>query len=223
MSGVSDKDVSEEIDDETISIAFAIGNEREREDALRALHQKYRFLVAHRISTVGPGLSPDAVVSAVQDTFVNLFRLVTAGEFDEKKRLLPLIFTLAKRRAIDELRKKFSCQAEFLKKLQSDDEFAEHVGRHIIGTDAGFQWRMVTARNRAAEVQEILRQIIPTLPPLQRLVAQIASPHFWDITDKDIADAIFEVTGERHTVVSIRSARNQIRAKVGSKLQEVTK
>lgn len=220
MLPVEHEDVGLDVDDATISLGLAIGSPAEQQDALRFAWTKYRKRVAGFIYHCAPGLSPDSVATATNDAFRGLYKKATGGTFDPDKPLLPLLFTIAKARTVDELRRKFSRRAEFESRLRTDDDFAEEVGRRITGTDVGFHWRLAVSQGKALELKEIFLQFVGTLPPVQRVVAQIIADALpGDLADADIANVIFSETGSRPTVVQIRSARNQMEMKFRTLLE----
>jgi DNA-directed RNA polymerase specialized sigma24 family protein len=217
---VEHENVGLDVDDVTISLGLAIGSPSEQQEAFRLAWTKYRNRVASFIYHLAPGLSPDCVATATNDAFRGLYAKAIGGNFDPDKPLVPLLFTIAKARTIDQLRRKFSRRAEFESKFRSDDDFAEEVGRRITGTDVGFQWRLAVSQGRALELKEIFLQFVGTLPSMQRRVAQVIADALpGDLANTDIADVIFLETGSRPTVVQIRSARNQMEMKFRTLLE----
>src|SRR6266498_2114484 len=80
--------------------------------------------------------------------------------------LHPLLFTIAKWRAID-LRRMASCR------IRADVELTEEVGEYLAGTETGRDWRLVVTLGKANEVSEEFRQFVGTLKGQQRRVASV--------------------------------------------------
>ena len=205
------ENVGLEVDDVTISLGLATGSLSEQEEALCLAWAKYRKRVASFIYYHAPGLSPDCVATA---------QPMMHSEACTKRQQVAILFTIAKARTIDQLRRKFSRHGEFESRLRSDDDFAEEVGRRITGTEVSFHWRLAVSERRALELKEIFLQFVGTLPSMQRRVAQVIADALpGDLSDADIANVIFLETGSRPTVVQIRSARNQMEMKFRTLLE----
>ncbi len=93
--------------------------------------------------------------------------------------LHPLLFTIAKWRAID-LRRMASCR------IRADVELTEEVGEYLAGTETGRDWRLVVTLGKANEVSEEFRQFVGTLKGQQRRVASVMADFLPDwLTDPE--------------------------------------
>ena len=207
------KPVAEVEIDETEIVLKLIGTDREREEGLSLAFKKHGQTVFRYIVHLAPGLPTDCQQEAVLEALRALHRMAGEPDFDADRPLLPLLFTLAKRKTIDQLRR-FVPRREFEERLEDEADLAAEVARRLIGTDIGAEWRLAASLERAREIQDRFRALIPTLPPVQRLVAQVMADALpGDLKDNEVADAINALSGQRPTVVQVRSARVQIRDK----------
>jgi DNA-directed RNA polymerase specialized sigma24 family protein len=199
--------------DETEIVLKLIGTHREREDGLNLAYKKFGEIVFRYVVSRAPGLPTASQKEATLEAFRVLHRLSSEPNFDIDKPLLPLLFTLANRKAIDLLRTLIR-HRDFAERLDEDENLAAEVAKRLVGTDVGFEWKLAVSQERAKEIQERFRALIPTLPAVQQLVAQVMSDALpGDLKDNELADAIYALSGSRPTVVQVRSARAQVRQK----------
>ena len=214
-----------DVEDEQIKTGL-LGTEQEKEAAICDAYERYkRPLAAFIREKVAPTLDSDEIATAINDVFCGLARYVSRGRFSRDGSLLTLLFSMARRKAYDRLRRKTKGQkacgqdhtedADFDESLvvadeDADEEFAVYVAQKLSkAPELSAEWK--NAADKAA-TNEIMRQFcmwIGTLPHLQRKVAEAVAKHYGDLTDAEICDEIAK-TGERPTVASVKSARKQI-------------
>jgi DNA-directed RNA polymerase specialized sigma24 family protein len=215
--------IAEAVIDETDIVLKLIGSTREREEGLDLAFKKHGETVFRYVVHIAPGLPTDDQKEAVQRAFLALHKEAAEPDFDLDKPLLPFLFTVAKWRAIDFLRS-YIRHRDFAEKLDDNDHLAEEVARSLGGTDIGFEWKLAVSQERAREIQERFRAMVPGLPKVQRAVAQaMADALPGDLKDNEVADAIYALTGSRPTVVQVRSAREQVRLKFQEILKSILK
>ena len=102
-----------DVDDEVIQIGL-LGTEQEREGAIRDAYEYYkRPLFGFIKERVAPTLDSDEIATAINDVFRGLAKFVSRGKFKPGKSLKPLLFTMARRKAYDQLRRKTKNISEF--------------------------------------------------------------------------------------------------------------
>jgi DNA-directed RNA polymerase specialized sigma24 family protein len=154
--------------------------------------------------------------------------MVRKNKFKAEGALSTLLFSIARRRAIDQLRSKNSLKRKIKGSDDTeeddccdsadmdDDELTMRVTQRIAkAPEIQKLWR--TAAETAAD-NEIIRQFrlwIGTLPRLQRKVAEILTAHFGDISNIEISNEIKKL-GLSASVPSVKSAREQIVQKFSS-------
>jgi hypothetical protein len=88
------------------------------------------------------------------------------------------------------------------------------VGEALEQTDEGGAWKEHLAKGDAEHIAQQFRGFLLTLPPVQRHVAQVMSDGFPETTPEDrICEIVFNRTGKRPTVVQVKSAKRELRAK----------
>ena len=200
-------------EDEAIVLALVAGSEEERKDALDRAYTAHQKQVFNYIVFRAPGLPTDTQLTALQETFQSLFRATTAANFDSNKPLVPLLLTLAYRRAVDELRH-FETRRRFEEQALDDGGFAAEVSIYLIGTKVADTWRSVVDRERVHNLQHLFRSLVPGLPPAQRHVAQVMADAFpGRLTDRELVVAVEALSGAPTTVAAVRSARDEVREK----------
>jgi DNA-directed RNA polymerase specialized sigma24 family protein len=118
-----------------------------------------------------------------------------------------LLFTVAKRRAID-LRRKASSR------IRADAELTDEVGEYLAGTETGRDWRLAVTLAKADEVRDEFRRFVGTLKGQQRRVASVMADSLPDwLTDQEIAEDVFTRSKMRLTVMEVKGAKNALMAK----------
>src|SRR5262245_23152543 len=112
-----------------------LGTVAEREEAVRLLFARYERPVMRFLADRFPDLDSDERASAVHDAFRTLYKLANDGEFDPDRPVSGLLFTVAKRRALD-LRRKNS------RRIRADVNLNEELGENLAGTETGRDWSL---------------------------------------------------------------------------------
>ncbi len=212
-----------EVEDDEIKEGL-LGSEQEQQDAIRKAYDRYAKPVAGFIrESVAPTLDSDEVASAVNDTFCALAKYVARGRFRADGALVTLLFSMARLKAYDLLRRKTagrrSRKEEYVGDESDcdggigDDEFAVQVAQRLAAApEIAVLWRTAADEGAANEIIRQFRLWVGQLPRLQRKVAQALLTHFGDVTNREICDEIAK-TGDRPTEASVKSARNEISRK----------
>lgn len=134
------------------------------EAAVRAVHQRY----AGAVRTIARSMvsEPELVAEIVQQTFIKAWR--AADTFDEGREFAPWLYSIARRTAIDVLRKE-------MKPTTGDHE----PEADMAVTSISFE--------RTWEIYEV-RQAIDELPPDEREVVRLS--HLVGLTHPEIAERL---------------------------------
>jgi DNA-directed RNA polymerase specialized sigma24 family protein len=215
--------VKAEVEDDDIKDGL-LGTEQEQQDAIEKAFDRYAKSVAGFIrENVAPTLDDDEVASAVNDTFCALAKYVARGKFRADGALITLLFSMARLKGYDLLRRKTASRrfhrAEYVGDQSEreggigDDEFAAQVAKRLAAApEIAVLWRTAADEGAANEIIRQFRLWISQLPRLQRKVAQALLTDFGDVTNREICDEIAK-SGERPTEASVKSARKEITRK----------
>jgi len=222
-------------EDQAISAGLK-GSRRCQENAIERAHQRFsRSLAAYIRERVAPTLDGDEIATAVSETFCALARYAAEGKFYSTGALSTLLFTIARRKAIDILRKKTRkkrrageddhtmlpvTEVELGHDGLSDDDVAVEVTQKLVrAPEISDLWRTAADEARTNEIIRRFRLWIGTLPRLQRKVAECMLTHFGSATDAEMA-AELRNEGVQATPASVKSARTQIVIKFKSYIKE---
>jgi DNA-directed RNA polymerase specialized sigma24 family protein len=225
--------VKTEVEEQGIKTGL-LGTEQEREDAIRDAYELYkRPLFVFIKETVAPTLDYDEIASAINDVFRGLASYVTRGKFTSAGSLKSLLFTMARRKGYDQLRRKTKksrvLEAESSSEgeigVLNEDEFTTHVAQILSEVpEISVVWKNAADDASTNEIMRQFRLWLATarLPRLQRKVAQailtLFDKYSGDIPDQEIGDEI-AAASERPTVASVRSARNELIRKFATIIQ----
>ncbi|HBA85032.1 MAG TPA: hypothetical protein DCZ95_13140 [Verrucomicrobia bacterium] len=184
------------------------GKHEEQEQGIETLCETYSKPLWSFLLKRFPGLRHEDVGEIVSDTFIAVWRRIEKGTFDLNQPFAKFVFTVAKNKAIDQLRKY---------KTQIGDTIDDDIGvvaERIQNTEAGYNWHSAVSYERAAAIQDTFIKFIRTLPDVQRQVAQVMADNFPDELGQDeTTHEIYRRTGKRPTIASIKRARTEIRQK----------
>jgi len=194
------------LDEDVVKLGL-MGNNTEREDALKSVYEHYSEDVMRFLERKLPGLPTDLAVNAVLDAVKALNEEVVAHTFDYDKPLRNWLFRVAWYKGVDEFRK-------ISRRTLGNSEFFDTVGECLENTDVGRQWRLYSKTREAEAIAQEFRDFLLSLPPVQRQVGQIMADSFPDSAAEDeICEEIFRRTGKRPTAIQVKSAKREIRKK----------
>jgi DNA-directed RNA polymerase specialized sigma24 family protein len=219
--------VRTEVEEDEIKIGL-LGSEKEKEDAIHRAYFRYRRPIAAFIrERVAPTLDSDEMATVISATFCGFALYVDRGKFNPDGSLSTLLFTIARRKAIDQLRRRKKLQMaetwdqSYLDEptdnestAENDDEiFRSGVAQALRECpEIGALWRTAADEGSANEIIRQFRIWIGTQPRLQRKVGEALLRHSGDVTNAQIAAEI-ATPDDRPTVASVKSARNEITRK----------
>ncbi len=215
--------VRTELEDEDIKNGL-LGTVQAQKEAIEAAYQRYAKPLAGFIrERVAPTLDSDEVASAVNDTFCALAQYVSRGKFKAEGAIITLLFSMARFKAYDHLRRKTARRRGALgTNLENepncdgglnDDDFANQVAQRLVAApEVATLWRTAADEGAANEIIQQFRLWIAGLPRLQRKVAEVLLTNFGDLTNAEISEEIGR-TGKRPSEASVKSARYEISQK----------
>lgn len=170
--------------------------------------------------SVAPTLDSDEVATAVNDAFIGLAKYAARRKFHANGALSTLLFSIARLKAYDQLRRKpKNCGApeddgtgdsEDEHDGSNDDDFAVEVSRSLVAApEIAILWKTAADEASANEIIRLFRLWIGTLPRLQRKVAQALLRSCGHATNGQICDELAK-DGPRPSEASVKSARRQI-------------
>ncbi|HEX8296586.1 MAG TPA: sigma-70 family RNA polymerase sigma factor [Chthoniobacteraceae bacterium] len=184
----------QEATDETLMVAVSQGDQA----ALEVLYKRHGAHLKAIVLRVihDEGLADDLV----QEIFLEVWRL--ASRYSPEKGLaLGWLITLARRRAIDRLRK-LQAYGRAEDRLEAEVRQAPEMTRHDVDQDLA-----------ANDMREVLRKIILTLPPAQQQAVDLA--FYKGMSQREIA---------AHTSIPLGTIKTRLELgvrKIGSALREV--
>lgn len=202
---------SNELDVEDVSILL-IGSEEEQNEAIRLIDKHLRRPILAKIRQSAPGLASGELPDVYQDVLLSILEAARQKRYDADQPLLPFVFTVAYRRAIDRIRNSSRGQA-------AESELLDAVRDRLADTKVGEAWKNVVAQEDGRRMMESIRNAIAAMPERQRHVAAFVIEHFSDVpTMQEIQQQILERTGEHLTVVAVKRAWQEALQKIREQL-----
>jgi DNA-directed RNA polymerase specialized sigma24 family protein len=172
------------------------------------IHQHLQNRIVGWLRRRFPGMAPDDLADAWGETLVAVLMLARERRFDGDRPLMPLLCKIAYARATDHTRRRTT----------RDDALAA-VGEMLRGTQAGRRWQRLDPAERN-EVMALIRDAIATLPGKQREVFQAFINGYPETRSREVLrEKVSEATGREETLVSVKRALQEGRAKVGEFLR----
>ncbi len=183
------------------------GTPADRQRAVEALWRECSRDVLVHVERKFPGLPSDSGVEIVGQAIEDLLQEIDSDRIDWNQPLLPLLITIAHRRAVDELRK-------WRVRPLSKADFYDFVTEEVAETQISASWGVRVRAGEADELQQQFRDFVLTLPRLQRLVAQVVYDNLPEKLEHTfICDEFFRRTGKHLTAASLKSALREFRRK----------
>lgn len=196
-----------QFDEEAVRILL-IGDDEEINRGLVLIHQHLQGRIVSSLRRDFPGMAPDDLADAWGETLVDVLRLARERRFDGDRPLMPLLCKIAYARTTDHTRRRTT----------RDDTLAA-VGEMLRGTQAGRRWQTLDPAERN-EVMALIRDAIATLPGKQREVFQAFIDGYPETRSREVLrEKVSEATGREETLVSVKRALQEGRAKVGEFLR----
>ena len=193
-------------DEDKIKLGLC-GAPADRRRALEELWNECSNDVMAYVERKFTSLPPESGAEVVVQAFQDLLHKIDTDEIDWDQPLRPLLITIAQRRAVDETRK-------WRLRPLSKADFYDFVTEEVAESQTSLTWATHVRGGDANELLQQFRDFVLTLPPLQRLVAQIVYDHLPEQLDhKTICDEFLRRTGKHLTAASLKSALREFRRK----------
>lgn len=169
-------------------------------------HLRRRFVKGARDRL--PGLRPEDLADAWQDTLRDLLRAVRVGAFDADRELAPWLWTIFIRRAFDSLRRKERYQGVL-----------DKVRTRLVGTAVGDIFECMEDEERS-HLLRMVREAVLRLPPRQQIVMNAFVEHFPATEDREaLCRYVSAAVGHEESRTLVMRALGDARRKVGALLQ----
>jgi DNA-directed RNA polymerase specialized sigma24 family protein len=202
--------VAKDFDPEGVSILL-IGNQEEQNEAIHLIDKHLRRVLFGVIRRAGLSLTADEVREVYQEVLLGIWQKAKKQQYNADEPLLPLLFTIARRKAIDRVRKK--------SRKTGGEQILDAIAEILADTKVGEVWRNVVLKHDGRKMMEAMRNAIVRMPERQRLVASVVMDLFPETpTLQQIQEEVRRRTGVQLTVVAIKSAWREARKKIGEQL-----
>lgn len=185
------------VDEEEIRLLLLCG-QADLHRGFELIDARWRKAISGRLRHWFPGLPAEDLPEIWQDTLLRLLHAVQSNDFDPDRPLEPYLWTVAKARATDRLRRQ-----------TTRDEA-------IPGIAAGLQGCSLASITPAelTELREFLRSSVAALPHKQRVVLQAWIDGYPDTTDMQLLrKEVSLVTGQEETLAAVKRALQEARRK----------
>jgi DNA-directed RNA polymerase specialized sigma24 family protein len=206
-SDKSTTEVKTKVDTEEISLLL-IGTQDEQKRAINLIDKHLRGALCFKIRQVALSLNSEELAQVYQEVLLNVWDAAREKRYDANQPLLPFLFTLAQRRAVDLIRKTRI-------RRKGELELLDEIAETLKDTRVGEAWQIVVKRDDGRKRLELMRRSIARMPRRQRQVAEVVIERFHEEpTHQDICDEIYKKTGEHLTVVMVKGAWREARKKI---------
>lgn len=192
-----------------------LGSPAERDAAMTEVFNVHKMPLMSFLMNKYSFLQEADALDAIQETFRTVWEQVCTGTFNPKGSLASLLFTIAKRRAVDIVRKRG-------REVRSSEEIASGIGEKLAGTQVGEAWALAQKQSLIGEIQREFRSFVGTLPPRQKMVATVMADHLPDwLSDQEIVDEVFRRRRQRITALEVKGAKQALMKKFRAALEKV--
>lgn len=185
------------VDEEEIRLLL-VGGQAELQRGFELIDTLWRKPIGTRLRHWFPGLPADDLPEIWQDTLMGLLKAVQDETFDVDRPLEPYLWTIAKARATDRLRRAKPREAA------------------IAAIAAGLRDSVLASITPAerGELREFLRLAVASLPHKQRVVLQVWIDGYPDTDDMQVLRReVSVVTGQEETLAAVKRALQEARKK----------
>ncbi len=179
-----------------------------KQEAVRLLKQRYERPLMAFLGELFGDIEADERAMVVNDALLEIYRRSVKGTLDANNELSGLLFTVAKRRGIDRRRRNS-------RRIPVGSKLAENVGDYLKDTGTGSDWRLAVIMEHAAAITDEFRAFVRTLTaPQQKRVASVMADALPDwMTDREIADDVFERFGVHVSQLEVKGAKQALMKK----------
>lgn len=190
------------------------------EFGLRLLYTDFRMTISRYIKSrlwgLPAGIRAEEIKEVFQETMVALVPFVRNPEF-EWREPLRIVFDIAKKRAIDALRRR-----RFRPK-QDIDGAIEQVAKDLAGTNIGLAWKLQTKTEWQEFCGALHEAMVTVLTDKQAIVARCYVDNYEDFGEREIyaplARLVGDITGEDENAVTIKKLWHEAKKRLVSALR----
>jgi DNA-directed RNA polymerase specialized sigma24 family protein len=190
--------------DGDIECLLISGQDDDISKGLVELDRRYRYWISGRLRVVCPGLGAEDLKDVYQDTMLSILLKIRTHELEPRGNVVGLLYCIAKRRAIDCLRRRQRQQ----------------VVRSAERTTVIHYW--YDEPHTLNELLDIVCQFIATLPDCEQLVLRAEMEHLkrGEVAESEtlwleqILDEVHKSGHPLMTLTAVKSARQRARAKL---------
>lgn len=203
------------MDDDEISLHLADSDPSLRSIGFEAALERYKLPLLHRVH--GYGITdPHEASEVVADAFLEIHHRGQHGTLNLKLKLVTLLFTVARNKAIDILRKRKV-------RLPSSDCYTAAITDKLNESNAILEWGALRRRGKAQEILDDFLLELGSMTRLQREVAHALALLFSTnsaINDTNLRDAVAQLTGRPPPPLpSVKTAWSAVRKKLKERIQ----
>lgn len=196
-----------DINDEDIRLLFMEGDPKIHQRALMDLYDRTAPAIIGYLRKNFFSFDDHQLEQVVGEAFIQLSGQIEEGAVDLEQPLKNFLLKIVFRRATD-LRRRLT------RKRQPGIDFMDDVSNALLKSGASLDWKRRVRSREAVEIVEQFEALIPTLPRVQRVVAEaIANAFPINLSLEELCDEVESLTGTRPTVPSVKDARKQVRTK----------
>lgn len=189
--------------------------EEDPEFGIRLLYADYKEVILRFIKREGFGLQIADCLDVFQQTMLEFWQKAQLPDFHHRK-LLALVFQIAKCRTVDRLRRKKH-------RVNSDtDAILEHVANDFAGSVRGHKLRYPDEMVEWGEFRQNLHEVIAELPGRQLIVARVFVDNYEDFRERDtyvpLAELVEKITGKVESVVAVKNVWLEAKKKIVSEM-----
>ncbi|SUS07208.1 hypothetical protein DF3PB_40005 [uncultured Defluviicoccus sp.] len=173
-----------------------------KQAGVRMLFDRYQRPLMGFLGDRFPDLNEDERASAIDDVFIGIYNKAVDGSLNTDDDLSGLIFTIARRRALDSRRKN-------ARRIPAGAKLLEEVGDYLKETEVGSDWRLAAILEKTHEVSDEFRRLVRTLKAVQqRRVASVMADALPDwLTDREIAEEVNTRFGIHLSQLEVKGAK----------------
>ena len=185
-----------------------VGEEADLAEAFTLVDAHLRKRFAKGARNRLPGIRPEDLADAWQETLRDLLKAVRTGGFDPDRELCPWLWTIFIRRVFDSIRRKDSYEGML-------NRVKEQLSQTMVGGRIG-----ALGEDERTHLLDHVRQAVGTLPVRQRTVIQTFVDYFPATQDLDaLRRLVSELTGLHETRAAVVRALQEARRKIAGLLK----
>jgi DNA-directed RNA polymerase specialized sigma24 family protein len=186
------------------------------ETGLSLMHIYFGARICRFIESVAWNLQPEDIMDIYQTTMAEMVEVIRKPAFDREKPPLQLAQTIARRRAIDALRRRGHQPKQDL------DGALDRITEDTRRTKVGIKSIEMSSRDKRKLREDILNAA-HRLPPKMATVARVYVDIYEDLGERDVhaplAKAVGKVTGKVENVATVKTQWHEAKRRIADDLK----